>query len=179
MKNNIIKIDPLGVRNRNPLNIRATESEWIGQVGKNKGFVKFKTFVHGYRAAFRIMNVYNKNYNLTSVGRIIQRWAPESENNTCAYIKRVCELTGLDPYTRIVVSDQDSTTDVCNFVRAMASVETGVPYNEILHLTILAGLDLSRLNAWEVIPDRWQKDLDLPFYKKDYVEPKEDKVCEL
>lgn len=176
MKTDFIKREPLGVRNRNPLNIRVTVSKWIGQEGQNKGFVKFKTFVYGYRAAFRIMNVYNKNYKLTSVGRIIQRWAPESENNTCGYIKRVCELTGLDPYSRIDVSDQDSTTDVCNFVRAMASVETGVPYNEILHLTILAGLELSRLNAWEVIPDRLQKDLDLPFYKKDYVEPKEGKV---
>ena len=176
MKHNIIKIEPLGVRNRNPLNIRATESKWIGQDGKNKGFVKFKKFVYGYRAAFRILQVYNKNYKAYSIGRIIQRWAPESENNTSGYIKRVCELTGLDPYTRIDVSDQECVTDACNVVRAMASVETGVPYDQILHLTILAGYELASVDWWKVMPETVEKYEPLPFYKKDYVEPKENKV---
>ena len=174
MKQNIFKIEPLGVRNRNPLNIRATESKWIGQDGKNKGFVKFKKFVYGYRAAFRIMRVYNKNYKAYSIGRIIQRWAPESENNTCGYIKRVCELTGLEPYTRIDVSDKECVTDACNVVRAMASVETGVPYDQILHLTILAGYELASVDWWQVMPETVKKYEPLPFYKKDYVEPKKD-----
>lgn len=176
MKDNIIKIEPLGVRNCNPLNIRVTDSKWIGQVGQNKGFVKFKKFVYGYRAAFRILRVYNKNYNLKSIGRIIQRWAPESENNTCGYIKRVCELTGLDPYTRIDVCDKNSVTDVCNVVRAMASVETGVPYDQILHLTILAGYEIASVEWCHVMPETLEKYEALPFYKKDYIEPKEDKV---
>lgn len=164
-----VKKEPLGVRNRNPLNIRAGE-DWRGKVGTNKGFVVFRNYVYAYRAAFRILHIYKYGHKIKTVGRIIQRWAPECENNTVGYIKRVCELTGFDPSTEIDVDNKFDATNAVSLVRAMASVETGVPYDKILHLTILAGFELSLLKPWDVVPD--SINMALPFYTKDYEEQK-------
>ena len=77
---------PLGLRNNNPLNIRfSPRSNWIGQTGENKGFCVFDSLEHGFRAAFKLLNNYIKQ-GYDTVPKIISRWAPQSENNTTAYI---------------------------------------------------------------------------------------------
>ena len=40
---------------------------------------------------------YYHKYRLYTIRGIISRWAPESENNTRAYIENVSRLTGIDP----------------------------------------------------------------------------------
>lgn len=77
---------PLGLRNNNPLNIRfSSRSNWIGQTGDNKGFCVFDSLEHGFRAAFKLLTNYIKS-GYDTVPKIISRWAPQSENNTTAYI---------------------------------------------------------------------------------------------
>lgn len=63
-------------------------NKWRGQIGSHKGFCKFDTMEHGYRAALVLLHNYVKRGHDT-IYEIISRWAPESENDTKAYIRTV------------------------------------------------------------------------------------------
>lgn len=82
-------MEALGLRLNNPLNIRYSPmNSWLGQIGEEKGFCKFDTLEHGYRAALVLLGNYQrKGYD--TISKIISRWAPLSENNTEAYIAYV------------------------------------------------------------------------------------------
>ena len=90
-------MNPLGLRNNNPLNIKTSGDNWLGSVGSDGTFVIFETPLHGLRAAGRILKTYATRYGLTSIDSIISRWAPESENDTQNYINFVSKKTGIDP----------------------------------------------------------------------------------
>lgn len=86
---------PLGIRNNNPGNIRPGDS-WVGEAGVNKGFVVFRELPFGIRAlAIDLVNKHLKGYN--TIRKVITRYAPESENNTEAYIKAVSDSMNLGP----------------------------------------------------------------------------------
>jgi hypothetical protein len=77
-----------GLRNNNPLNIRSYET-WLGQVGHDGKFVKFKHPAYGIRAGMKILlNYYNK-YGLKNINSIIHRFAPPNENNTEKYVSDI------------------------------------------------------------------------------------------
>lgn len=82
---------PRGIRNKNPLNIRYSPmNHWKGQIGSPSGFCEFDTMEHGYRAALvLLLNYVKRGYD--TIGSIIGRWAPASENDTQAYINVVIE----------------------------------------------------------------------------------------
>lgn len=87
---------PRGLRNNNPLNIRRTQSKWLGEVDSLKGqrdtaFCQFSSLVYGYRAAGKLLQTYQKKYKLYVLNQIIGRWAPPCENNTRAYADRVAK----------------------------------------------------------------------------------------
>ena len=121
----------IAFRNRNPLNIRYVNTiEWHGQQGNNDGFVSFKSFVYGYRAAVKILRNYNKR-GLCSIEDIVSTWAPRSENNTDAYIKSVADymngvfsiiLNSYEPSTKIRLKNRE---EVVNLLMAMTRVEMG------------------------------------------------------
>lgn len=90
-----------GIRNNNPLNIRHSASRWQGMRVEqtDKEFVQFESMAMGYRAAWRVLETYwshflkeNKPF---SVKNIIHRWAPPAENDSEAYVRTVCRLSGL------------------------------------------------------------------------------------
>ena len=85
-----------GIRNNNPGNIRLSQDKWQGLAAKqtDQEFFVFENPVYGIRAIARILIKYQDDYGLRTIGAIISRWAPTSENNTEAYIKRVAERTG-------------------------------------------------------------------------------------
>lgn len=91
-----------GIRNNNPFNIRCTGTRWQGKLssGKHKSFEVFKSMDYGIRAGIIILRRYVRVYKLTSVKDIINRFAPESENDTNVYIS-YCEkyllARGCDP----------------------------------------------------------------------------------
>ena len=90
---------PRNIRNNNPLNIRRSKDQWQGLAAEQSDaqFFQFKTMAMGWRAAFVILTrTYYHNYRLFTIRRIISRWAPTSENDTKAYIKKVSNLTGID-----------------------------------------------------------------------------------
>lgn len=116
---------PRGYRNNNPLNIRYNSANnWDGKVANNTDgvFEQFVSMEYGYRAALKLIRNYITKYDLNTVGQIISKWAPDSENDTTAYISRVCSTTGWLPTKEI---DPYSMQDMCDLVYAMAIVENG------------------------------------------------------
>lgn len=87
----------LNYRNYNPLNIRATNIDWVGKTGSNKGFEVFSNPEYGYRAAAKNLYKYNERDNLKSVRDIVSKWAPPNENNTNNYVDIVAKDLGVDP----------------------------------------------------------------------------------
>lgn len=84
-----------GIRNNNPLNIEAGEN-WQGLTGTDGRFAIFETAEHGIRAAARILRTYARRYGITSIDKIISRWAPPVENDTENYIDFVSDRAGID-----------------------------------------------------------------------------------
>ena len=115
---------PRGYRNNNPLNIRHGNSKWQGmaQQQTDPAFVQFVSMAYGYRAAFKLLRNYYLTYNLRTIADLIGRWAPQNENNTAAYIKKVSEMTGIAPNHLIAYQDANAWIAI---VRAMAYVENG------------------------------------------------------
>jgi len=113
-----------GLRNCNPGNIRISNTKFSGEVISNdKSFKQFKNMAYGYRAMMKIIKYYYGHYNLKTVSEIINRWAPPIENNTSAYVMRVCKETGLNPTDEVYV---DNECVLCSVVAAMSLVENGV-----------------------------------------------------
>ena len=117
------KTIPRGYRNNNPLNIRAGRSRWMGAASSETGsFVTFLTVAYGYRAAWKLLSNYHRYYRLWTLRQVINRWAPPKENNTNAYLKRVVEISGLNPDAGISFREKQKMIDLAY---AMTIVENG------------------------------------------------------
>lgn len=116
----------IGVQANNPLNIRySAANRWLGQHPSSpslRGFCRFISVAHGYRAAIVLLKRYITHYGLTTPAAIITRWAPPSENQTQLYIAAVCGRSGLG---RDEAIDADGLK-LCRLVAAMARQETGL-----------------------------------------------------
>lgn len=115
-----------GIRNNNPLNIRHNRNNrWQGVYEKQTDpeFVRFASMQFGIRAGFVIIRNYLKGGH-KDVASIVSRWAPSSENNTEAYIRHVCEMSGLSPFQELHFEDKDTMVAL---VDAMIRVECGKP----------------------------------------------------
>ena len=88
---------PRGLRHNNPGNIRINSDLFQGEIrpSKDKSFKQFNTMAYGYRAIFKILSNYYRNYKLDTIRKMIGRWAPENENDTDAYIKAVSDYAGI------------------------------------------------------------------------------------
>ncbi|EPS9632130.1 hypothetical protein ACVNA6_002986 [Klebsiella aerogenes] len=136
---------PRGVRNNNPGNLEASSSNpWVGQTGSDGRFAKFETPEHGIRALGRNLLSYQRQ-GIDTVGEIINRWAPPTDNNdTAAYIKSVCAQLGVKAGQPIDASNPDTLQALC---AAIIKHENGSqPYsNEQLSTGVSAALGLSQL----------------------------------
>lgn len=114
-----------GIRNNNPLNIRRGQ-RWQGLIEPqtDPAFCQFVAPVWGLRAGFIILRRYIQVYHLNTITGIISRWAPDSENNTLAYIKYVSNVTQIDPLAPISTG---SKMKLCSIVAAMSAYECGHP----------------------------------------------------
>ena len=124
----------IGERNNNPLNIRKVPgTHWKGELpqstpplgGDGGGlFVRFTTLEHGIRAAYQILDTYRRKYKAVCIEDIISRWAPPSENDTEAYIRSVCTLTGFGGQERLTEAQWPA------LVKAMALIESRMHLDE-------------------------------------------------
>jgi len=129
-------MEPRGIRNNNPLNIRLSKDKWVGQSnyltppgkggdGGESEFCQFYTMEYGWRAAFVILfRTYYGKYGLKTIRDIVSRWAPAKENNTEAYIRHVSDYTGISP-NKVLGSPQEHPTQWLLIGYAMAVVENG------------------------------------------------------
>ncbi len=93
-------MEPRGLRNNNPLNIRRGKSKWQGLKEKmtDSRFCEFETPDYGWRAAFVLLTrTYYHEYRLFTIRKIIERWAPPNENMTEKYIEKVAREMKYDP----------------------------------------------------------------------------------
>lgn len=90
---------PRGIRNHNPGNIKISPAPWLGKTSPNTDgtFEQFDTAEHGLRALCLILRNYHRLYGLQTLRQYIERWAPNDENNTAAYLGAVCGLLNTDP----------------------------------------------------------------------------------
>lgn len=124
------KVEPRGIRNNNPLNIRVGNN-WQGEVAikSDHVFEEFETMQMGVRAGFKILKKYMSGYNgltqkFNTIEKIIRRWAPEQENDVRAYIDFVSKKTGI-PSKQILSFDQRRM--MVAIVDAMIQMECGKP----------------------------------------------------
>lgn len=114
---------PRGLRNNNPGNIRRNSDVFQGEVNpsRDQQFKQFKTMAHGYRAVFKILSNYYRNYKLDTIRKMIGRWAPENENNTAAYVSLVSSYAGIEP-DDLICFDREQ---MIRIVAGMSRVENG------------------------------------------------------
>ena len=118
-------MEPRGIRNCNPGNIRITKDKWQGlrEVQEDKDFFQFKAMKWGYRALLRTLQNYRKRHGCETIADFISRWAPPSENNTMIYIRFVCEKMGVPS---VFVPNVESKPAMCMFAYAISFFENGV-----------------------------------------------------
>lgn len=119
-------MQPRGLRNNNPGNIRITKDKWQGLrlVQEDKSFFQFTEMKWGYRALIRTLQNYRRRHGCQTIADFINRWAPPSENNTGGYISCVCKEMQVP---NSFVPDVDDKATMCAFAAAISLVENGVP----------------------------------------------------
>lgn len=90
---------PGGILRNNPGNLIQTDDDWVGatKLQDHKRFVRFLQPVYGIRALMKTLLTYQDKHDLTTITKIINRWAPPVENNTKEYIKEVSIDSGFAP----------------------------------------------------------------------------------
>ena len=103
---------PRGLRNNNPGNLKMTSPQqgWRGALplrdNSDGVFEQFENYHYGLRAMLKLVR--NKiNAGHSSIRKLIEQWAPRSENNTEAYISHMEHKTGIPQNQPISIHDRD------------------------------------------------------------------------
>lgn len=78
---------------------------------------------YGYRAMFVLLDTYSRRYGLCTIRKMLNRYAPPSENFTEGYIRFVSEKTGIAPDE---IVNSRAARDMVPIVAAMSQIENGV-----------------------------------------------------
>ena len=140
-----------GIRNNNPLNIRHSSDRWEGAriEQTDRSFVQFTSMAYGYRAAWKTLESYwkyfhNKGMPFTPCN-IIHRWAPKMENDSTAYVRTVCSISGLICNEVLPRPSKACLTDevdkLITLLMAMTCVECGIRMKDINREEITQGYE--------------------------------------
>lgn len=114
---------------KNPLNIRyVSANKWRGQIGQCRGFCRFLNEAYGFRAAHVLLCNYIKAGHNT-IEKIINRWAPPTENQTEAYINFVSSEIMIDRDQLLFNATIQDYWIIIEILRAMAKMECGKWYD--------------------------------------------------
>lgn len=105
---------PRGIRNNNPGNIEF--GTYARRQGATKGdgrFAIFDTPEEGFQAAENLVKSYGSR-GINTIEKIVNRWAPPSENNTQAYINQVVKRTGLPKDIPLDLNNPDIVRKIVN-----------------------------------------------------------------
>lgn len=144
----MVTIQPRGIRNNNPGNIRKSKDPWQGLAERqtDAAFFVFKSPVYGIRALARVLIAYQDKKKLRTIRDIIGRWAPQTENDTNAYIISVADATG---FSQDQILDMHRFDHLKPLVEAIIHHENGQqPYTdtEITKALVLAGVEPPKPN---------------------------------
>lgn len=115
-------LEPRGIRNNNPGNIRISSNAWQGKISPNTDgtFEQFDTMTNGVRAIAVTLQNYQRLYGLNTVRGMITRWSATDQD---AYVANAASALGVDPDDPIDVGDPNTMTDLVN---AIITQENGV-----------------------------------------------------
>ena len=143
-------MEPRGIRNNNPLNIRHSADRWEGACihQTDRSFVQFESMAYGYRAAWKVLEAYWKRFLREripfNVNNIIGRWAPPAENDTQTYIRTVLKLSGLGGNENLPQPSRRVDTErLVALLAAMTVVECGIAMGEVDKQAIRKGARLA------------------------------------
>ena len=133
----------------NPFNIRYNPSnDWKGQLTKQNGFCTFNTIGAGIRAGYCLLANYLKRGDNT-VSKILNKFAPSTENDTKKYIKYVVDkinqsypaFKGKD-----ITSDSPLTIAYMSYLSAaIIAYESGIDFGYALN--IMRSFEILNLEA--------------------------------
>ncbi len=117
---------PRGLRNMNPGNIRLSGVRYKGEVrpSGDHSFRQFESMAWGYRAMFVLLHTYAVKHGCNTIRSMISRYAPPSENDTDAYVRRVVRGSGTAADAPLDTLDGEVMRPI---VAAMSAVENGLP----------------------------------------------------
>lgn len=131
-----------GLRNNNPGNLIRTKNAWQGKIpfpqSKDTKFEQFTEIKWGLRAMLKDL-IHDINKGKNTVTKLINEYAPKSENKTDAYIARVCNSIGVKPNDIITAINNDF---LILLVRAILQVELGGAHTEVKDSDIQEALEL-------------------------------------
>lgn len=122
-----MKTLPRGIRNHNPGNIERGKDRWLGMSADQSGDPRFLVFdkpESGVRALMRLLINYQERHDIKTLRQAINRWAPQGENDSSAYVQHVARQTSLDPDEPIDFLDEYICTAV---TKAIIRHENGAP----------------------------------------------------
>lgn len=117
-----------GYRNNNPLNIRISNNNWLGEIkpSQDGSFCQFKSMLYGFRSAMVCIRTYIRKYNCTTLEQIINRWAPWTDgNNPVRYAEHIMKRWPETFPNKEVTIDYTNKEQMTKLVFAMAIVENG------------------------------------------------------
>ncbi|WPD00371.1 structural protein [Proteus terrae] len=118
-----------GERNNNPGNLRHG-AKWQGLSAQqtDKDFCQFVSPEYGIRAIYKLLQTYQNRDKLNTVSAIINKYAPDNENNTAGYIQRAAKDIGVSVNEPINVSSKPVAIALAT---AIVGVELGYqPYSQ-------------------------------------------------
>lgn len=139
------KILPRGIRNNNPCNLIKTNNNWIGKIehGKSndKVFEQFTTMVTGIRAGvIDIVGDIKKGKN--TIEKLINEFAPPSENNTKKYIQTVSNKLKINKNDEIEVNEKT----IFEIIKAIIRIENGRLGTIVTDEQIRIGIETANIN---------------------------------
>lgn len=124
------KLLPRGIRNNNPANIERNAIKWQGMSSdqsQDDRFIVFAAPEWGIRALAKILLTYRKKYGLNTVRKIINRYAPQCENNTEAYVLSVAEHLDVEADEEIDIKNYDVMRSL---IESIIAHENGALYRD-------------------------------------------------
>ena len=145
-----------GFRNKNPMNIRLSKSNWLGKkkVSTDRAFEQFEQMKYGVRAGLYLLTKYVRDYKLRTVREIIHRWAPNGDggNDESAYVHA---LLSKNPYPTNAV--QVNKAWLYALANGMCLVESNICLSEELFEQAFTTLPYSMKCFWHGLKDEDQE----------------------
>lgn len=130
---------PRGLSLNNPGNIKKG-NDWKGIASKQEDsvFDTFNTPEDGIRAMVKVLKSYKTKHGLDTIKGIVSRYAPSSENDTNAYVKRVANSMKIAENEKLNLSDRNQ---MLSFIKSIIQVEQGMqPFTDA---TLIKGIVLA------------------------------------